>query len=41
MDDRAMLQTHLPEMEMVAHTDSIGREFLQGFLTVEKIDRPA
>jgi uncharacterized protein (TIGR00730 family) len=41
MEDRAMLQTHLPEMEMVAHTDSIGREFLQGFLTVEKIDRPA
>jgi uncharacterized protein (TIGR00730 family) len=39
--DRRMLQTHLPEVELVEHTDSIGREFLAGFLAVEKIDRPA
>jgi uncharacterized protein (TIGR00730 family) len=39
--DRQLLQTHQPEIELVAHTDSIGREFLSGFLAVEKIDRPA
>ena len=39
--DRALLQTHQPEVELVAHTDSIGREFLAGFVAVERIDRPA
>ncbi|HVS85499.1 MAG TPA: TIGR00730 family Rossman fold protein [Gaiellaceae bacterium] len=36
-----MLQTHQPEEELVAHTESIGREFLMGFEAVERIDRPA
>jgi len=39
--DRRMLQTHQPEEELVAHTESIGREFLKGFEAVERIDRPA
>jgi uncharacterized protein (TIGR00730 family) len=39
--DRRMLQTHQPEAELVAHTESIGREFLTGFEAVERIDRPA
>jgi len=36
-----MLQTHQPEEELVAHTESIGKEFLMGFEAVERIDRPA
>jgi uncharacterized protein (TIGR00730 family) len=39
--DRRMLQTHQTEAELVAHTESIGREFLAGFEAVERIDRPA
>jgi hypothetical protein len=39
--DRDLLQTHHAEAELVRHTESIGREFLQGFEAVEKIDRPA
>ena len=39
--DRRLLQAHESLVEMVAHTDSIGREFLAGFDAVEKIDRPA
>jgi uncharacterized protein (TIGR00730 family) len=39
--DRRMLQTHQSEEELVAHSESIGREFLAGFEAVERIDRPA
>jgi uncharacterized protein (TIGR00730 family) len=39
--DRRMLQAHETEEELVAHTESIGREFLAGFETLEQIDRPA
>ena len=39
--DRRMLQTHQSMEELVAHTESIGREFLAGFEAVERIDRPA
>jgi uncharacterized protein (TIGR00730 family) len=41
MRDRDLLQTHHAEEELRRHTESIGREFLTGFETVEKIDRPA
>ncbi len=39
--DRRMLQTHQSAEELVAHTESIGQEFLAGFEAVERIDRPA
>ncbi len=41
MQDRDLLQTHHAEEELRRHSDAIGREFLAGFETVERIDRPA
>jgi uncharacterized protein (TIGR00730 family) len=40
-DDRRMLQTHWSPEEEVEHAERIGEEFLAGFETVDKIDRPA
>ncbi len=40
-DDRRMLQTHWSPEEEVEHAERIGEEFLVGFETVDKIDRPA
>jgi uncharacterized protein (TIGR00730 family) len=39
--DRRMLETHQSEDELRAHTQQIAAEFLAGFETVERIDRPA
>jgi uncharacterized protein (TIGR00730 family) len=41
MKDRDLFQTHHPEEELRRKTEAIGREFLAGFETVERIDRPA
>jgi uncharacterized protein (TIGR00730 family) len=41
MQDRELLQTHHALQDLRAHSESIGDEFLAGFETVEKIDRPA
>src|SRR5581483_7189036 len=41
MEDRDLLQTHHAAEQLRQHTESIGREFLAGFETVERIDRPA
>ncbi len=41
MGDRDLFRTHHAEEELREHTASIGREFLDGFEAVEKIDRPA
>ncbi|HEY3551913.1 MAG TPA: TIGR00730 family Rossman fold protein [Gaiellaceae bacterium] len=41
MRDRDLFKTHHAEEELRRHTDSIGREFLGGFETVARIDRPA
>ena len=40
-DDRRMLQTHWSTEEELEHSQRIGAEFLTGFETVDKIDRPA
>ncbi|MFL5910095.1 MAG: TIGR00730 family Rossman fold protein [Gaiellaceae bacterium] len=40
-DDRRMLQAHRSVAEEVVHAQRIGEEFLAGFETVDKIDRPA
>jgi uncharacterized protein (TIGR00730 family) len=40
-DDRRMLQTHWSPGEELEHAQRIGEEFLAGFETVDKIDRPA
>jgi uncharacterized protein (TIGR00730 family) len=39
--DRDLLRTHHGTEELRRHTASIGREFLEGFEAVERIDRPA
>jgi uncharacterized protein (TIGR00730 family) len=41
MRDRDLFQSHHAEEALRRHTDSIGREFLEGFEAVERIDRPA
>ena len=41
MEDRQLLQTHQPTEELRRHAERIGAEFLAGFETVERIDRPA
>ncbi|HJU36935.1 MAG TPA: TIGR00730 family Rossman fold protein [Gaiellaceae bacterium] len=41
MQDRDLFHTHHAEEELRRHTDSIGREFLDGFEAVARIDRPA
>ena len=40
-DDRRMLQAHWSPEEELEHAERIGEEFLVGFDTVDKIDRPA
>jgi uncharacterized protein (TIGR00730 family) len=40
-DDRRMLETHWSREEELEHARRIGEEFLTGFETVDKIDRPA
>ena len=39
MEDRRLLENQ--EGDLVGHAERIGQEFLQGFLAVERIDRPA
>jgi hypothetical protein len=41
MKDRELFQTHHQPETLEEHSQEIGREFLTGFETVEKIDRPA
>jgi uncharacterized protein (TIGR00730 family) len=41
MRDRDLFQAHHAQEALRRHTDSIGREFLEGFEAVEQIDRPA
>ncbi|HZT86291.1 MAG TPA: TIGR00730 family Rossman fold protein [Gaiellaceae bacterium] len=41
MRDLDLFQSHHPEEELRRHTESIGAEFLAGFETVQRIDRPA
>src|SRR5207249_8641430 len=42
IEDRQLLdQTHQPADELRAHTAVIADEFLRGFATVDRIDRPA
>jgi uncharacterized protein (TIGR00730 family) len=40
-EDRRMLETHWSPEEELEHAQRIGEEFLKGFETVDKIDRPA
>jgi hypothetical protein len=40
-EDRRMLQAHWSPKEELEHAQHIGEEFLTGFETVDKIDRPA
>ena len=39
MEDRRILESH--DGDLVGHAEEIGREFLEGFVAVERIDRPA
>ena len=41
MEDRRLLEAHEAPEELRRHTASIAEEFYEGFLAVEKIDRPA
>jgi uncharacterized protein (TIGR00730 family) len=41
MQDRELFRTHHGAEELRRHTETIGREFLNGFEAVEHIDRPA
>jgi uncharacterized protein (TIGR00730 family) len=41
MEDRDLFRTHHDEEELRRHSEEIGEEFLSGFETVERIDRPA
>jgi uncharacterized protein (TIGR00730 family) len=41
MKDRELFQTHHQPETLEEHSQEIGREFLTGFETVERIDRPA
>ena len=41
MKDRELFRTHHAEEDLRRQTEAIGREFLAGFETVERIDRPA
>jgi hypothetical protein len=40
-EDTRLLKSHHSPAELLADSESIGREFLTGFQVVEKIDRPA
>ena len=39
MEDRRLLESH--DGDLVGHAERIGQEFLEGFVAVERIDRPA
>ena len=39
MEDRRILESH--DGDLVGHAEEIGQEFLEGFVAVERIDRPA
>jgi len=41
MEDRRLLEAHEAPEELRRHTASIAEEFYEGFLAVERIDRPA
>jgi hypothetical protein len=41
MEDRRLLEAHEAPAELRRHTASIAEEFYEGFLAVERIDRPA